>query len=316
MKKVFCGIDLGGTTIDVGIIAEDGVILSTEKMPSFVERGVDDVVGRIVNAVLACGKSVGTAFSIAGAGIGVAGLVDNQNGVLREATNFPGWINVPLGAKLQDVLKVSVTVDNDANVAALGEYVFGAGRGYPYLMMVTLGTGVGAGLIINGEIYHGAYGAAGEFGHITIDKNGPLCACGRRGCVEAYVGTSGILRTVKERLPAFPKSRLAAVDVETVMPKDIYREAMAGDELARSVFFDVGDNLGYGLGNVVNLLNVQRIILGGGVAAAGDFIIKSAQKRLDMMSLNNSETPVKIVPAELAEKAGIFGAASLAMANL
>lgn len=316
MKKVFCGIDLGGTTINIGMLTTDGAILATKHVISAVERGPDDVISRIADAVADCRKSVGNGYSFAGVGLGVAGLVDNQKGVLREATNFPGWINVALGARLQESLKASVVVDNDANVAALGEYAFGAGRGYPYLMMVTLGTGVGAGLILNGQIYRGAYGAAGEFGHITIDKNGPLCACGRRGCIEAYIGKNGILRIARDHLPLYPQSRLAALDINKLTPKDIFRAAKAGDELARLVFYDAGDNLGYGLGSVVNLLNIQRIILGGGVAAAGHFILESAQKRLDKMSLNNSEKPVQIIRAKLAEKAGFVGAASLAMTFL
>lgn len=314
--NIYCGIDIGGTTINIGTVTSHGDLLSEQHIASDVRNGVDDVVQRISHAVQRCAEMASDTKRMSSVGIGIAGLVDTQRGVLREATNLPGWMNVPLAAALQEQLNVPVTIDNDANVAALGEYKFGAGRGYPYLMMVTLGTGVGAGLIFNGRIFHGAFDAAGEFGHITIDKNGPKCGCGRRGCVEAYVGTRGILRTVKQNLPKYPSSSLAAIDISKLTPKDIYRQAQAGDDLARAVFHIVGENLGYGLGSVVNLLNIQRIILGGGVAAAAEFIIDSAQKTLDVVSLKNAEEPVKIVRGALGGHAGIIGAASLAMAAI
>jgi glucokinase len=314
-ENLYCGIDIGGTTINIGVMTSEGALLAEKHIASQVNKGVGSVVERISDAILQCGMDVGDHRAISGVGIGIAGLVDTKNGILHEATNLPGWTNVALGAKLQGKLNVPVILDNDANVAALGEYMFGAGRDYPYLMMVTLGTGVGAGLILNGAIFHGAYDAAGEFGHITIDKNGALCACGRRGCVEAYVGTRGIVRTVEQYLPEHPHSSLAKMDIDTLTPKDIYRQAQLGDELARRVFKIAGENLGYGLGSVVNLLNIQRIILGGGVAAAGDFIMSSAQATLNAVSLNNSAEPVQIVKGTLGAHAGIVGAACLAMAG-
>ncbi|MBN1465183.1 ROK family protein [candidate division KSB1 bacterium] len=312
MNDLFFGIDIGGTTVNVGVVTSEGQVLVEQKIPSTVEQGAAVVLTRIADTANKCREIVGNDRSIVAAGIGVAGLVDGKNGLLHQATNFPGWMDVPLTAKLTGILKLPVAMDNDANVAALGEYTFGAGRGFPHMMMVTLGTGVGAGLVLGGQIYRGAHGAAGEFGHITIDKNGPRCACGRAGCVEAYVGTNGILRRVRELLPQFPDSGLASCDLGSLTPKDIHRQACAGDALAQLVFHDAGESLGYGLGSVVNLLDIQRIVLGGGVAAAGDFIIKSAQNILNKVALNSGQT-VEIVQAELGELAGIVGAASLAM---
>ncbi len=311
MLKVFCGIDLGGTTIDIGLVTEDGTIVSTRNIPSVVKNGVEDVLNRISETVHHAVDE--SEYEPVAVGIGIAGLVDSRKGILREATNLPGWVNVPLGERLREKLNLPVVVDNDANVAALGEYAFGAGQGYPFMMMVTLGTGVGAGLILDGRIYHGAYQAAGEFGHTTIDKNGPICGCGSPGCVEAYIGTAGILRTTKELLMDYPDSQLAEIGLNGMTPKDIWQKAKNGDKLACRVFNESGQALGYGLGSVVNLLNLQRIVLGGGVAAARDFIIKSAQKTLDNFCLNNSDEPVQIVPAKLGHQAGIVGAASLAM---
>jgi glucokinase len=315
VKKVFGGIDLGGTTIDIGLVSAHGEILCTSKIPSNVSNGPDHTIDRIADAVIACASEYGES-DVGAIGIGIAGLVDNQNGILREATNLPGWTNVRLADRLQEKLGLPVKVDNDANVAALGEYAFGAGRGYPHMMMVTLGTGVGAGLILDGQIFHGAHQAAGEFGHITIDHHGPLCGCGAPGCVEAYVGTQGILRQVRELLPRFPDSPLGDINEHVLTPKDIYNKAELNDALALQVFADAGQALGFGLVSVVNLLNIQRVVLGGGVAAAGDFLIKSAQNILDEFSLNNSDEPVQIVRAQFGEYAGIIGAASLAMTGV
>ncbi len=312
MEKAFCGIDLGGTTIDIGLISVDGEIVCTTKIPSEVINGAEDTIERIANAVLDCSSTFNT-VDVCAVGIGIAGLVDNTTGILREATNLPGWVNVRLADALEEKLELPVKVDNDANVAALGEYAFGAGRGYPHMMMVTLGTGVGAGLILDGQIYHGAHQAAGEFGHTIINYNGRICGCGTPGCVEAYVGTQGILQRVQELLPDFPNSPLRGIDEHDLTPKDIYEKAELNDELALQVFSDVGQALGFGLVSVVNLLNIQRIVLGGGVSAAGDFLIKSAQQTLDDYSLNNSDEPVHIVRARFGEHAGIIGAASLAM---
>ncbi len=317
MKDLFCGIDLGGTTLNIGLVTTDGKIVIKENPPSNVRSGVKAVISQVTSTLERWRETTARGDNILGTGIGVAGLVDARRGVLKEATNFPGWDNVPLAAELSRVSKLPVAMDNDANVAALGEYLFGAGRGFDHMMMVTLGTGVGGGLILDGRIYRGAFGAAGEFGHITINKNGRMCACGRPGCVEAYVGTRGILTEVRENLADYPHSVLAGSDLETLTPKDIYTHAVEGDELALKVFQTVGENLGYGLGSVVNLLNLQGIVIGGGVALAGELLINSAQKKLDEMALNNSSNgPVRIVKAVLGKHAGLVGAASLAMASV
>jgi len=313
LNDIFCGIDLGGTTVNIGLVTNSGGLVQQHKIPSGVIDGVDAVVDRIAK-VIHSWQVEDDQLSIRAAGIGVAGLVDTQRGILREATNFPGWINVPLVSKIHNKLDCPVIMDNDANVAALGEYSFGAGKGYDHMMMVTLGTGVGAGLVLNGQIYRGANGAAGEFGHITIEKDGPLCGCGRRGCIEAFVGTNGLVGNVRQRLLSNMTSTLRTYNLDKLTPKDIYKEAVAGDELARLVFSTAGENLGYGLGSVVNLLNIQHIVIGGGVAEAGKFIIDSAQKILNEFALNNDAQPVRIVKAQLGELAGIVGAASLAMA--
>jgi glucokinase len=314
LKNIFCGVDLGGTTVNIGMVTPEGKILVKGKIPSRIHNGVDNVLDEIVNVVKQWKRSELIGYNISSLGIGVAGLVDTNRGVLKEATNFPGWRDVPLVSKLESKLRLLVTMDNDANVAALGENSFGAGRGFAHMMMVTLGTGVGAGLILDGMIYRGAFGGAGEFGHITIKKDGRLCACGRAGCVEAYVGTKGIIGEAIASLSNGTNSALSKVEKNKLTPKEIFSQAQQGDEVAIKIYKKVGENLGYGLGSVVNLLNLQRIVVGGGVALAGDFLIDSAQQKLDEVSLNNSDEPVRILKASLGEHSGIVGAASLAMA--
>ncbi len=315
VTNVFCGVDLGGTTINMGMVTPDGAIVAEQHFPSHVERGVDFVVHQIASVLnQSCGVR-DEDIQVEGVGIGVAGLVDSQNGILKEATNLPGWNNVPLVDKLHEILNLPVIMENDANVAALGEFSFGAGHGYPNMIMVTLGTGVGAGLILDGLIYRGAYGAAGEFGHITIKLDGDECGCGRRGCVEAYVGTKGLRRDAVKMLKEHPESTLNQYDPDLLTPKDIFTEAQNNDPVARDVFRHAGNYLGIGLGNVVNLLNIQRVVLGGGVALAGELLIGSAQEALSRAALNNSKEPVRIVKAQLGEHAGIIGAASLAMSS-
>ena len=313
VKQLFCGIDLGGTTINIGMIATDGTLVRETKIRSSVDKGVDYVVNAIGNVVGQCRKETEHLYKTAAVGIGVAGLVDTKRGILKEATNFPGWINVPLVELLGAKLNLPVTIDNDANVAALGEYTFGAGRQSSHMMMVTLGTGVGGGLILDGMIYRGAFGAAGEFGHITIKMDGIRCTCGRRGCIEAYVGSKALIRDAQTRLYQFPQSLLRNYETSKLTPKDVFDAAKSGDEPAQDVFRRAGDYLGYGLGNVVNLLNIERVVLGGGVALAGELLIEAAQTRLNQCDLNNNEFSVPIVKSRLGEHAGMVGAASLAM---
>ena len=315
MKNIFCGVDLGGTTINIGMVTAEGDIVTKCQIASEVVKGADHAVQEIEQAVKELEAESLHGFQLKGLGIGVAGLVDSHGGVLKEATNFPGWRHVPLASQISEKLRVPVVMDNDANVAALGEYAFGAGRGAEHMMMVTLGTGVGGGLVLGGKIYHGARDAAGEFGHITIKKDGRRCACGRLGCVEAYVGTKGILAEVMQNIPDYPESTLAGYDAESLMPKDIYNEAVKGDELSIKVFQIVGENLGFGLGSVANLLDLQRFVIGGGVALAGDMLITSAQRKLNEVALATNDEPVRIVKASLGEHSGIVGAASLAMAG-
>lgn len=312
-QEVFAGVDLGGTYIKSGLVTVEGEIVTNKVTSSEAEGGVDHVLNRIAEAVHELVESTGGKYRILGVGIGVPGQVDVVRGCFRETPNLPGWEEVRVESEMRRRLDFAVFVDNDANLAALGEFAYGAGSGVTEMLMVTLGTGVGGGLILRGEIYRGAVGAAGEFGHMILHPDGPICACGRRGCVEAYVGSRGILRNVQERLNMGQESLLSRIDPDKMTPKDINDAAMQGDELAIEVFREAGEYLGIGLGNVANLLNIQKAVVGGGVANAGEFILGPARKTLSKTALVASRDTIEVVPAILGERAGLVGGARLAM---
>ena len=311
--EYFIGVDIGGTNIKTGLVGRDGKVIHEESIRTEASEGISHVLDRIGGAILDLIRIRGKDVYIKGVGIGVAGQVETETGIMLEAPNLPGCEGIPIGQELSVRINVPITLDNDANLAALAEFCYGAGRGVTEMLMVTLGTGVGGGLILRGKIYHGAKGGAGEFGHIIVQRDGALCGCGRRGCVEAYVGTQGILRQVQEELASGRKSVLKEIEPENLTPRHVGEAGAAGDVVAIAVLREVGIVLGIGLGSVANLLNIQRVVVGGGVANAGDLILAPARESLYSIALAGSADIIDVVPAELGERAGIIGAAKLAM---
>lgn len=308
---MFIGIDLGGTNIKAGLVDGKGVIRAEKEIATEVHGGVEHVMARMKSLILDLSGQADAV--IGGVGVGLPGMVDVEKGVYHEGPNLPGWKNEPLVEKLGAMVELPIILDNDANVAALGEYAYGAGRGVRNMLMVTLGTGVGGGLILNGKLFYGARYSAGEFGHTIINFEGPTCACGRPGCVEAYIGTQGILRRVREKLQAGQASSLAQIEPSKLMPKDISDAARLGDDVATEVLSDTGRYLGIATGNVANLLNIERVVVGGGVANAGDWILQPARATLKEIALKVPSETVDMVPALLGNHAGLVGAAHLAM---
>jgi len=311
--ELFVGVDVGGTNIKCGLVTNTGKVIIKRTVATEAEGGVNHVLNRIVRNVHELMDNIKGDMSVLALGVGLPGLVDNNRVILWEAPNLPGWYNVEAKIKLQDKFNIPVVLDNDANLAALGEYVYGAGQGVTEMMMVTLGTGVGGGLILRGEVYRGALGSAGEFGHTIIQKNGHLCICGRRGCLETYVGKYAILRQVRKKLESGRSSLLQRISQEIMTPKDVCHAALQGDEVALEVFREAGEYLGIGLGNVANLLNIQRVVVGGGLAKAGDLILEPARRALAYSSFKIAWENIDVVPAMLGEQAGLIGAATLAM---
>ncbi|MBN2414331.1 ROK family protein [bacterium] len=310
--ETYAGIDLGGTYIKGGIVSHSGELLEEMQIPTEADGGPAHVLDRmalLVRNLMDAGKG----RAVTGVGIGVPGQVIVDQGLLVEAPNLPCWENVYVAEEMEERLHIPAILDNDANVAALGEYSYGAGRGSTHMLMVTLGTGVGGGLILNGEVFRGASGGAGEFGHMIIKRDGARCGCGRKGCVEAYVGTQGILRLLREHLEAGEASPLAGRDPNGITPRDISEAAEKGDMTARSVLREAGEWLGVGIGSVANLLNIDRVVIGGGVAAAGALIFEPALAKVKETALKVSGSDITVLPAGLGNRAGLTGAARLAM---
>ncbi|MBI1976322.1 MAG: ROK family protein [Candidatus Omnitrophica bacterium] len=298
MKKTFAvGIDFGATQIKIGMVNPEGKVLSrkviaTPRDISPLEFGktAKREISHIISDSGKSGKCVGV-------GIGVPGLVQFDKGVVLYLVNVKGWKKVPLAALLSREVGLPVWVDNDVNAMTLGEFTYGAGRGGKNIVCLTLGTGVGGGIILNGEIYRGTSYAAGEIGHIVIQEQGRECACGGKGCLEAYIGNRQIMVLGKGRYGS---------------PKEISDAARKGDLVAAAIWKEVGTHLGVALSSVINLLNPEKIVIGGGVANAGTFLFNEVHETVRKRAMKGPADSVKIVKAQLGEDAGIIGAAVLA----
>jgi len=311
-NEMYIGIDLGGTNIKGGLVTPAGQVLEEKNVPTEVSGGVEHVLSRMAGVIRYLTQSAGK-IPVNGAGIGFPGQLSVSKGVYFSGPNLPGWNNVPVAFELEKRVGIPVVIDNDANLAALGEYAFGGGKGVTHMLLVTLGTGVGGGIILNRQLYHGITDAAGEIGHTSIHMEGWKCACGRSGCLEAYVGTRGILRRLKEKIEAGADTVLKGKAFETITPKDIGTAAADGDTVSVDVMKETGEILGFGLANLANLLNVEKIVVGGGIANAGDLILKPAEESLRRESLPVVSQACSLVKAELGNKAGLVGAAKSAM---
>ncbi|RKY81473.1 hypothetical protein DRQ07_03970 [candidate division KSB1 bacterium] len=305
MTDLFLGFDVGGTDVKSGVVNEAGQILRENKFATMPEQGPDMFLKRIKKEI----DNFRNEFDISGIGIGMPGLVDNKNGFYKFGPNLPGFKNIKMVEILEKLSGLPVNLDNDANMAALGEFSYGAARNFNSGMLITLGTGVGSGLILGKEVFHGVSGAAGEFGHTIIKFDGPVCSCGRQGCIEAFAGTAGILRILQEKIEAGEDSELKDLSSQERTPKSIYDAAKRGDSVAAAVFADVGMYLGIAMANTSNLLNIECFVIGGGVAGAWDFIVKSLKYSFMQHALGPNAEGVEIFPAELSNKAGLIGAA-------
>ncbi|MGA9365061.1 MAG: ROK family protein [Bacteroidota bacterium] len=317
MKKVAVGVDLGGTAIKAGLVNPQGKILLDTTVPAEANQGPTHVIEQIIKSVhqLIDGSSY-KKREYAGIGVGSPGSVDLDGGTVKYPPNFPGWTVVRLGDALHKEFGLHVEVDNDANAAAVGEAKLGAGIGHKDFIMVTLGTGVGGGLILGGKIFRGTFGGAGELGHITIDHNGPLCNCGNHGCVEAYVGAKYLTRRAIEKLKRNRKSKilsLAGNNTKHIDPKIISLAAKAGDATALDILAETGRYLGIGLATVVNLLDVRLIIIGGGIARAGKPLFDPIKESVRKHVLTPMRDGLEVLPAKLGNSAGILGAAALVL---
>ena len=314
-NRYYIGIDLGGTFIKGGIVNENGEILLCDKTPTEVEKGDHGVAENIARLALDLLSRLGlTTSDVEGLGIGSPGMIDSARGNVIYANNL-GWENFMIGEELSSMLGgIPVKIGNDANVAALGEVKFGAARNYSSAIMITLGTGVGGGIVIDGKLVEGNLGAGAELGHTVIVHGGEQCSCGRRGCFEAYSSATALIRDTRRAMEAHPDSKMWEIGtLDAVNGKTVFDYAPV-DAYAKEVLDSYIEHLACGLINYAIIFSPEVILLGGGVCAQGDNLIKPLQAIMDKEIYAGDKGPrVPILIAELENSAGLLGAAALLM---
>ena len=337
MSNFAVGVDLGGTNLRIAAVDEQGRLIEKVTLGTKTELGRDHALNEMCEAIRHLSDKYKSSGELMGVGIGVPGIIDLETGMIRECPNLPGWPGYPVQEEIEKRLGAPVILENDANAAAFGEKWLGAGRHVGDMAMLTLGTGVGGGLVLHGQIWHGMIGMAGEFGHMTVDPEGQLCGCGNRGCLEQYASATAIVRMARELIatggaPGLAKA--ASSDVE-FSAKAIYSLAIQGDEQAQRIFRRVGRALGISLATMVNGLNLQMYVIGGGVCSAWEAFSPAIFEELRQRSMVYAATapadPLRmatsvsgqaepgtgkttiITRALLGSDAGLFGAARLPM---
>ena len=307
----FVGIDLGGTQLRVAVADDRGRLRTVVRHPTEAARGSQHVISRIVAAVAEALEEDGTAARrVRALGIGLPGPVDPVAGLVISPANLPGFRNVPLNRILTRATGIPSYLYHDAHLAALGEHRRGVARGASEMIYVTVSTGIGAGLLLHGELYAGAHGIAGEVGHIVVQRDGPLCTCGNRGCLEAIASGTGIARAACESAPGTPGSALHGL--EHPHAEDVARAARAGDELANAILENAGTYLGLAMGNLVNLFNPELIVLGGSVLKAGTPLLGPMRRSMNAASWKASRRGLRIVRPVLGDDVGLIGAVEFA----
>lgn len=325
-KSYIVGVDLGGTNIVVGAMSADGreqYAMHSTPTPPRSDGSSDRVVERMVEmldvTISETLKETGARRTdILGVGIGAPGPLDRENGMVIVAPNL-GWHNVPLRDLISDAVKLPCTLDNDANCATYGEWWIGAARGARNVVGITIGTGIGGGLIIDGKLYHGSSDVAGEIGHMTIDQTGRRCGCGNYGCLEAYASGPNIAERAREALRAGDKSSLPDLvggDVENITAATVYEAAKQGDFVAREVVRDTARFLGTGLANLLNVFNPDVVVVSGGVTQAGDALFEPLRNEVRRRAFKPAVAACRIVPGELPGTAGVVGAVATFRAQM
>lgn len=296
------GVDLGGTKILTGLIRETGEIVRTVERETRAERGVESVISAMISSIVEVKGDV-PVTDISGIGIGAPGPLDSKRGLVLSPPNLPGWTRVPLRQHIGNHFGVPAFLENDANAAALAEFKFGAGQGAQNMIYVTVSTGIGAGLILNGKLYGGAGGYAGEVGHIVVKADGPHCICGNRGCLESLSSGTAIAARAEE---VFGRPCTA---------KEVAELAIAGDSEATALLDEAFYYLGQGFVSLVNLFNPSKIVVGGGVSQIGDMLFDKVRQVVKQHAFSAPGRMVEIVPARLGAQSGMIGGAVLPFLN-
>ena len=311
MTRLFLGIDLGGTEIKVAVVDEKGNILESGELKNDPTMSTEQLCGEIVDKA----RGMKDFRRISGTGIGVAGDIDQKRGIVRFSPNLPGWKNANLKVLLGKALPRPIVVDNDANAAALGAYWLEAKGKVKNLLCVTLGTGVGGGLICEGKIYRGASGTAGEIGHMPYNPDGPECNCGSRGCIERYIGAPNLSFYAREGVRSGKSSimhELVGGNLEKITPKIITDAARKGDAYAQKMWNEAGQKLGVVLAGVINLINPEMIILAGGMSKADELLLEPVRETIKQRAFKTPTKACRIKISRYDQKLGVVGAALLA----
>lgn len=312
------GVDLGGTNMRVGIVDQEGSLVKALKKPTLAAEGKDRVIDRIVELLSDAIEISRKRFSeIMGLCIGAPGFIDIKRGIIEESPNLPDWKNIRLIDEIEKRIDLPIIMlQNDSNVFTFGEWLRGSGKGYDSIVGITLGTGVGGGLVLDRKLWLGESGMAGEIGHIVVEPSGLKCSCGRYGCLESYASGTGIVRRT---IIALKKGRKTSLidrvegDYRSITPKIVFEEAMAGDCLCIDIMGEAGRYLGIAVASMINILDIKRFVVGGRVANAGDLILEPARKEIMKRSIRPSAREDVIVQAGLGDDAGIIGAAGIVL---
>ena len=317
MKPYALGIDVGGTKIAAGLVDQAGAIVARYQTQAHSEKEPKFVIEAIVQTYQALLETSGIdKAEIEAVGLGFAGNTNGPAGIVLISSNLPAWRKFPLRDVVSDRLGLPVHLENDANLAALGEYRYGAGRGTQHMVYVTFSTGYGIGIIINGQLYVGHDGMAGEIGHVVIDIGGPPCTCGKRGCVMAYASGIGLSRMIYERIQAGAKTKLQLpVDGRRLKGQIVAQAARQGDQLALDVLQTAGYYAGVGASLVIQTLNPDRIVIGGGLTRIGPLIMQHLKRGLAEHTQPEMLGPDILVPWQLGDDIVIVGAAAKVFAS-
>ncbi|MBI4521304.1 MAG: ROK family protein [Gemmatimonadetes bacterium] len=318
-KRWIIGVDIGGTNVSVGVLPVDGGHpLARRTLPTEPQRGAQFVVDRVVRMIEEAMREVldsngGERSDFAGVGIGSPGPLNRKTGTVLNTPNL-GWRNFPLRDLIANAIGLPATLDNDANCATYGEWWMGAGRDVKTLVGLTLGTGIGGGIVLDGEIFHGVSDAAGEIGHMTIDLTGRRCKCGNYGCLEAYASGPAIAARAVEGIERGAESMMVAMvdgQLDRITAATVYEAVVGEDAFANEIMRETVTFLGSGIANIINILNPGAIVITGGVTRAGDHLFVPLRAEVRRRAFRSAEEACKILPAALPETAGLIGAAGV-----
>ncbi|MCD6545849.1 MAG: ROK family protein [Thermotogae bacterium] len=314
MTENIIGIDLGGTMVKIGIVDPKNGILKKDEIETKIELGFERVVERICQKI----TEIVDISNVRAVGVGSPGSIDHDKGIIKFSPNFPDWNNVPLKTEIEKHLRLSVFIENDANSAALGEKWFGEGKGKDHIVVLTLGTGIGGGVITHGKLLTGNTGIGAELGHMIVDPHGPICGCGNYGCLEAMASATALIRYANEGRKRFPESKIFELEKRrgVLGAREIFDAYRLKDRLATRIFETFVEAMSVGITSIIHIFNPQVVILGGGMSKSADLFIPKIREKVDMRTIPSFLGTFEIVGSKLGNDAGILGAAAVALENL